>query len=257
MSELNPNLFQLDQVISTEDKILHLTSCPGKLQSVAIIKNSANYYLILISLTQNQDIFKTQWLSWFSDPLLIPQTLCFSTQNDLLLIGTCSGILCIIPTKLLLTENVTNSKKIRLVKPKDESEIARRAMPVSISWWATNESKALAILGTNHGFIIIVDLVDGKEIGHVKVSEKAIVKLDQVSDEANDNIYLFISDSSGKQWRQLLEQKSTGFTWCGANEVASHPKTPTLEKAANVTGNNVVISDKEEENLGKKDSFLN
>ena len=23
----------------------------------------------------------------------------------------------------------------------------------------------------------------------------------------------------------------TGFTWCGANEIASHPKTPTLEKA--------------------------
>ena len=25
---------------------------------------------------------------------------------------------------------------------------------------------------------------------------------------------------------------SSGYTWCGANEVASHPKTPTLEKAA-------------------------
>ena len=24
----------------------------------------------------------------------------------------------------------------------------------------------------------------------------------------------------------------SGYTWCGANEIASHPKTPTLEKAA-------------------------
>ena len=29
-----------------------------------------------------------------------------------------------------------------------------------------------------------------------------------------------------------LPSLSSGYTWCGANEVASHPKTPTLEKAA-------------------------
>ena len=48
------------------------------------------------------------------------------------------------------------------------------------------------------------------QIGHVKLSEKPIIKLDQIIDDANDTIYLFITDSSGKQWRQLLEQKSTG-----------------------------------------------
>ena len=98
---------------------------------------------------------------------MIPQSLCFSTQNDLLLIGTCSGILTVIPTKLILSESGTvqhGSKKVRVVKAKDEAEIGRRAMPVSISWWATNESKALAIVGTNHGLVIIIDLVDGKEV---------------------------------------------------------------------------------------------
>ena len=44
----------------------------------------------------------------------------------------------------------------------------------------------------------------------MKLSEKPIIKLDQIIDDANDTIYLFITDSSGKQWRQLLEQKSTG-----------------------------------------------
>ena len=48
------------------------------------------------------------------------------------------------------------------------------------------------------------------QIGHVKITEKPIVKLEQIVDNANDNVYLFISDASGKQWRQLLEQKSTG-----------------------------------------------
>ena len=44
----------------------------------------------------------------------------------------------------------------------------------------------------------------------MKLSEKPIIKLDQIIDDANDTIYLFITDSSGKQWRQLLEQKSSG-----------------------------------------------
>ena len=73
-----------------------------------------------------------------------------------------------VPTKLLLTlqdnSGIHGSKKVRVVRAKEEAEIARRAMPVSICWWATNESKALAIVGTNHGLVIIIDLVDGKEV---------------------------------------------------------------------------------------------
>ena len=244
MTDLSPTLFQLEQVLSFEQTIssCHLTSC-GKL-GVAIVK-SDHAHLIVFLL--GQDEVKTHWVSWFNDPLLVPQTLCFSTQDDLLLIGTCSGILSVIPAKLLFLDPTlsSSSKKVRVVKARDEAEIGRRAMPTSISWWATNESKALAILGTNHGFVIIIDLVDGKEIGYVKVSEKAIVKLEQITDNAKDNTYLFITDTNGKQWRQLLEQRSTGFTWCGANEVASHPKTPTLEKAA--SGSSDAIQDKSPE----------
>ena len=70
------------------------------------------------------------------------------------------------------------------------------------------------------------------------MSEKPIVRLDQISDPANDCTYLFITDEQGKQWRQLLEQKTSGFTWCGANEAASIPKTPTLEKAASYQRSN-------------------
>ena len=231
MTDLSPTLFQLEQVLSFEQTIssCHLTSC-GKL-GVAIVKNDHAHLVVFLL---GQDEVKTHWVSWFNDPLLVPQTLCFSSQDDLLLIGTCSGILSVIPAKLLFMDTTfsSSSKKVRIVRARDEAEIGRRAMPSSICWWATNESKALAILGTNHGYVIIIDLVDGKEIGFVKVSEKAIVKLEQITDNAKDNTYLFITDIIGKQWRQLLEQRSTGFTWCGANEAASHPKTPTLEKAA-------------------------
>lgn len=203
MTELNPTLFQLDQVVSLETKSTLLTSqvtsC-GKL-GVAIIKTCQQYYLIACHL---QEDFKTQWIHWYNDPLMNPQTLCFSTQNDLLLIATCSGILAVVPTKQILNSH-HHHRKVRVVKAKDESEIARRAMPMAIAWWATNESKALAIVGTNHGLVIIIDLVDGKEIGHVKISEKSITKLEQVADESNDNIYLFISDSSGKHVKKIRQ----------------------------------------------------
>ena len=73
-----------------------------------------------------------------------------------------------VPVKTLLLSSSDShaggSKKVRLVRAQDEVEMARRAMPNSICWWATAEGKALAIVGTNHGFVIIVDLVDGKEV---------------------------------------------------------------------------------------------
>lgn len=183
MTELSPTLFQLDQVLSFEQQLTccQLSSC-GKL-GVAITKApgaTGHAHLVTIAL---QDQFKTSWINWFSDPLMTPQTLCFSTQSDLILIGTCSGILSVIPTKLLMTESGaslinhggSSSKKVRVVKGKDEAEVGRRAMPVSISWWATNESKALAIVGTNHGFVIIIDLVDGKEVRKL-IKTRAVIK---------------------------------------------------------------------------------
>ena len=56
----------------------------------------------------------------------------------------------------------------------------------------------------------------------MKLSEKPIIKLDQIIDDANDTIYLFITDSSGKQWRQLLEQKSSGKKKSKLFQVATH-----------------------------------
>ena len=55
----------------------------------------------------------------------------------------------------------------------------------------------------------------------MKLSEKPIIKLDQIIDDANDTIYLFITDSSGKQWRQLLEQKSTGKKYFNKIQIIS------------------------------------
>ena len=163
MTDLNLNLFKLEQVLSLESPGGSITSCQitscGKL-GVASLSGGPTP---LIAFTIQEE-FKIQWISWFQDCLFNPLIFCFSTQDDLLLIGTTSGVLCVVPTKSLLMESGGGNKKVRIVRSLNEVEFSRRADPSSISWWATNEAKALAILGTKLGLVIIVDLVDGKEV---------------------------------------------------------------------------------------------
>ena len=162
MTDLNVNLFKLEQVLSVESpssiKKFELTSC-GNLGVAALSKG----HTPLIAFTFENEL-KIHWISWFQDTALTPLIFCFSNQDDLLLIGTSSGVLCVIPTKSLLSESSGGHKKVRIVKSSNDIEFSRRSDPTAISWWATNEARALAVLGTSQGILIIVDLVDGKEV---------------------------------------------------------------------------------------------
>ena len=64
--------------------------------------------------------------------------------------------------------------------------------------------------------MLIVDLIDGKEIGFVRLSQEPIVRMETMSDPSGDNTYLFITDADSKQWRVLLERRSTSYVWCGS-----------------------------------------
>ncbi len=192
MSELHEHrLFQLDQVLSLDEVGNHpgsgcgaadnstilscvMTSC-GKVGVAAIshpsetaaAANSPFFSpppLVVFSFVPE---FKVHWCNWYSEPSLRPVTLTLSTNDDLLLIGCHGGALCAIPFKLFTdTSNVIGSKKVKVVKTSVEAEASRRSRPTSINWWATHEAKALAIVGTQSGHVLLVDLVDGKEVDH-------------------------------------------------------------------------------------------
>lgn len=208
---------------------------------------------LVVSLSLEDDnSFRVHWSGWYADPGLRPRVVALSWNGEVVVVACRDGIIAVGPLKSLcppLTAGEVASKKgFKLVQvPKKsedrEAECRRRLQPTSLSWWSTPESKALALVGTHSGYVVIVDLVDGKEIGYTKPSDKPIVKLEQLADNANDCLYLFITDGRGKQWRQLLEQRSSGYTWCGANENASLPKTPTLEKAAGSNGTKLLDPD--------------
>ena len=79
MTDLNFNLFKLEQVLSLESPGLitscHFTSC-GKL-GVATLTGGPTP-LIAISL---QEDFKIYWISWFQDSHMAPVTFCFSSKG--------------------------------------------------------------------------------------------------------------------------------------------------------------------------------
>ena len=79
MTDLNLNLFKLEQVLSIESPGLitscHFTSC-GKL-GVATLTGGPTP-LIAISL---QEDFKIYWISWFQDSHMAPVTFCFSSKG--------------------------------------------------------------------------------------------------------------------------------------------------------------------------------
>ena len=188
MSELHEHrLFQLDQVLSLDEdspsssttadssssSILScvLTSC-GKIGVAAILHPGVNCDssdqgaspppLVSFSFA---DEFKVNWCNWYADAQLRPQALALSTNDDLLLVGCHCGVLCVIPFKLFSdTSNVIGSKKVRVVRTFDDAEANRRSKPTSVCWWATHEAKALVIVGTHSGHVLLIDLVDGKEV---------------------------------------------------------------------------------------------
>ena len=37
--------------------------------------------------------------------------------------------------------------------------------PTALVWWTTKDNLSLAVVGTYYGWVLIVDLIDGKEVG--------------------------------------------------------------------------------------------
>ena len=111
----------------------------------------------------------------------------------------------------------SEQNKITLL-PKPDAPSSRCFNPTTLNWWTTNQEveRSYALVGTQAGCVLIVDLIDGKEIGFVRLSQEPIVRMETMSDPSGDNTYLFITDAESKQWRVLLERRSTSYVWCGS-----------------------------------------
>lgn len=67
------------------------------------------------------------------------------------------------------------------------------------------------------------------QVTSCKVSSRPVIKLESVVDNALDCTYVFITSADGSQYRQLLEQRSSGYVWGGSFvpiQAQSREKTP-------------------------------
>lgn len=136
------------------------------------------------------------WIPWFEDADLSPTAVSLSTENDFCLVGCVNGALYVVPVRVLCpafdpVKHDPNAKewtrkKITAVNVRgagkrvfgsldrnDGEAVAgtqanvpttRCTYPTSILWWTTQDLHSMAVVGTRSGWVVIVDLIDGKEV---------------------------------------------------------------------------------------------
>jgi hypothetical protein len=173
---------------------------------------------------------EVQYTNWFQDTKYRPTCLTLSPESDFCLIGCENGSLFIISTKTLcpafdakperdLNHKDWSNKRTHKVYPigncaeTKASAALRSDHPTSVSWWSPQDNHSYAIIGTHSGWIVLIDLASGKEVGFTHLTNFKITCLEQLCDEAMDCTFLFITNEKGKQWRLLLERKATGYIW--------------------------------------------
>ncbi|KAK7086447.1 hypothetical protein SK128_020335, partial [Halocaridina rubra] len=86
-----------------------------------------------------------------------------------------------------------------------------RARPTSLVWWQTLVGDAsLAIIGTELGELSFIELTSGKEVGGTYITVP-VKELHLCRDNSLDTIYLLITGPEDRQWRLVLEQRSSQY----------------------------------------------
>ena len=161
-------------------------------------------------------------LSWFSSESLAPLAIAFNPLGDYALLVTSSLHLLVVSMAQLLPDSRVYGAQsssglgwegeliTRLYGgPGDEAWGA----PSSLLWWETSDFLQLALVGTQSGVLVVVNLVTRAVVGTARVNGP-IQQLEVLVDGAMDCVHAIIS-SADCQWRLLLEQRSTGYVWGG------------------------------------------
>ena len=177
-------------------------------------------------------------ISWFSSESLAPQAIAFNPLGDYALILTSGFQLLVISILRLVPENRVFGKQ-ESSGLGWEKEVLTRVYPgpgeeawgppTSLLWWETSDFLQLALVGTQAGFLVVINLVTQTLVGSCKVSGP-ILQLEVVVDSAMDCVHVILS-STDTQWRVLLEQRSTGYVWSGEGCASEASFLPCLETA--------------------------
>ena len=206
---------------------------------------SDNKHVIFVCLPKSppdapttEESLSLREISWFSSESLAPQALAFNPLGDYAIVLTSGFHLLVISILRLVPENRVFGKQessglgwekevLTRVYPGPGEEVW--GPPTSLLWWETSDFLQLALVGTQAGFLVVINLVTQTLVGSCKVSGP-ILQLEVVVDSAMDCVNVIIS-STDTQWRLLLEQRSTGYVWSGEGCASEASFLPCLETA--------------------------
>ncbi|XP_076055438.1 RCC1 and BTB domain containing protein claret isoform X3 [Oratosquilla oratoria] len=155
----------------------------------------------------------TRKIPWTSDDNHKPVALAFSPTAEWLLVASEDGTLFVIPLGGYLDPNVAPDHRFKtddvLVLPPNGS----RARPTALVWWQTLVGDtSLAIIGTELGELSFVEISTGKEVGGTYITVP-VTELFICRDNSLDTVYLLITGTEERQWRLVLEQRSSQYLY--------------------------------------------
>ncbi|XP_066285129.1 uncharacterized protein [Branchiostoma lanceolatum] len=166
-----------------------------------------NGFLLLQHIVEGRKV-NTRQLPWFQHPGKAIRAMALDPRGTWLVCASVRGYLYIVPALLLLDPSaaikvVWNKDDVTEVKP-----TVRHAPPTCIEWWYTFDDKQIAIIGTEIGELVFVDLILGREVASTQVREH-VATMDLIRDDNHSTVHLLVQTQSGIQWRLLLEQRSS------------------------------------------------
>ncbi|XP_053656364.1 uncharacterized protein ca isoform X2 [Cherax quadricarinatus] len=153
----------------------------------------------------------TRRIPWTSEENRKPVALAFSPTAEWLVVASEDGTLFIVPLGSRLDPDISQDHRFKtddvLVLPPNGS----RARPTSLIWWQTLVGDAsLAIIGTELGELSFIELSSGKEVGGTYITVP-VKHLHLCRDNSLDTVYLLITGPEDRQWRLVLEQRSSQY----------------------------------------------
>ncbi|KAG7209510.1 hypothetical protein KM043_015595 [Ampulex compressa] len=152
-------------------------------------------------------------IPWFQGSHKQISSFCFHPHGLWLLCTTLDGSLYIVPVQSLVDDCYVGEKAWStddITSFLSVSPQLSNSRPTAVVWWlSSNICIDVAIVGTEYGEILFINLESGQQIcvTHIKGS---ISELKICDDESKDMISLLITNQKKQQWHLILEQR--GYT---------------------------------------------
>ncbi|XP_049853132.1 uncharacterized protein LOC126334689 isoform X3 [Schistocerca gregaria] len=240
--------FELKRLVSVSSIRLATRYEVGRRQLLAFVIGSGDLCLYYLCNEDNEKPVMRH-IPWYQDNSRMISAMCFDPSGSWLLVASCDGTLVIVPalalvdsakakdhqwstTEVTVFPSVTSPPAASLSASSLASSVngspltTRRisaARPTAVVWWQSIMGcHHTAIVGTETGTIFFVNLSTGVQVGTTYVRD-AITELHMCQDNSLDVIFLLITCINHSQWKLLLEQRTTGYTW--PVDSASHAKS--------------------------------